>query len=450
MNWKSDRIVAALILAASFAILRTSPMHPIADSRFSMMFSQQLLWNGSWSLDARPFSFQSKRPIEQYQRGVDYPYQLERWGDRFYYWFPPGSTVLSMPYVAVANALGISAVNAEGLYNPKGDLRIQAGFAALLMAGLTVIIYFTARLFLSIEWSSLIALGTAFGTTIWSIASRSMWIHTWGIFILGLVVWMIARTEVRQRRLHPIILANLLSWLYLIRPSFAVSIIGVTIYVFIRHRRALLPFVITGAVWLILLLSHSYHHFGYLLPDYYQSQHHMVNFGGAFWTGLAGTLVSPSRGLFVYSPILLFIGYLLVRYRDRIRLGLTWLALGIVIVHVAFMGAYQLWYGGHCYGPRYCTDVIPWFALLAMVGIEARQRWISANPRANSPWRSRLEYSLAVVLLGWSVLLNGIGGTSFNAWYWNMIPTDIDKNRDRLWDWKNPPFIQALKPRLDR
>jgi hypothetical protein len=446
MDLKTDRVVAAIILVASFAIFRTSPMHPIADSRFEMMFSQQLLYNGSFSLDARPLSsFLSNRPIQDFRRGFDYPYQLERRGDRFYYWFPPGSTVLSIPYVAMANGLGISATDKDGFYNPRGETRIQAGLAALLMAGLTVIMYYTSRFFLTIGWSAWIATATALGTTVWSTASRSMWIHTWGIFVLGLVVWLIARAEVRRKSLHPIFLATCLSWLYFIRPSFALSIIGVAVYVLIRHPRAFLPLVVTGGAWLILFLCYSYEHFG-RLSDYYQSQPHMLNFGGSFWVGLAGTLVSPSRGLLIYSPVLLFVAYLLWRYRSQLRPHLTWLALGIVVVHVVFMSAYKFWYGGHCYGPRYCTDVIPWFALLGVLGVEARQRSAALSPTRGT----RLEWSVGLLLLGWSVLLNGIGGTSVNAWYWNVIPKNIDHDLSRLWDWKNPPFVQALKPRLDR
>src|SRR6185295_18600311 len=138
-------------------------------------FSQHLLWDHSFSLQAPAFAFQSNRPIEQYARGVDYPYQLERWGDRFYYWFPPGSTILSMPYVALANARGIAAMDKNGIYDPRAETFIQAGLAAAIMAGLTAIMYFTGRLFLQIGWSCLIAAAMAFGTTIWSIASRSMW-----------------------------------------------------------------------------------------------------------------------------------------------------------------------------------------------------------------------------------------------------------------------------------
>ncbi len=448
MESRRDWTAAVIIFAASLTLFLSSPVRPIADSRFQMMYSQHLLWNHSFSFDISAFpEFQSDRPVQSYKRGADFPYQLERFGDRFYCWFPPGSTILSMPYVAVANLMGVSAMDAHGHYNPRGDRKIQVGLAAILMAGLGVITYFTARLFLSIGWSWLITTGTLLGTSVWSIASRSMWIHTWGIFILGVVVWLIARAEVRKRPLHPMLLGTCLAWLYFIRPSDAISILGVTAFVLIRHRRAALPLILTGAIWLAAFVGYSRHHFGRNLPSYYEGQPYLLNFGASLWEGLAGTLVSPARGLFVYSPILLFVGYLLVRYRKYLRPRLTSVALGVACIHILFMGAYKHWHGGHCYGARYCSDVVPWFALLGILAIEARVRWASANQDSSSVWRNRSEWSFASILLGWSIVLNGIGAFSWGAWYWNAKPTNVDYDLARLWDWKHPPFLEPPKGR---
>jgi len=268
-----------------------------------------------------------------------------------------------------------------------------------------------------------------------------MWIHTWGIFILGIVVWLIARTEMRKRPLHPVFLGTCLSWLYFIRPSDSLSIIGVAIFILIRHWRAALPLILTGAIWLAAFVGYSRYHFGTNLPSYYQGQTYLINFDASLGEGLAGTLVSPARGLFIYSPILLFVIYLLVRHRKYLRPGLTFLALGIVCTHLLFMGAYKFWYGGHCYGPRYCSDVVPWFALLGVLAIDGYHHRPSANETARSFLRGRVEWTVALILLGCSVVLNGIGAFSLGAWHWNVRPTDIDRDLVRLWDWKHPPFL---------
>jgi hypothetical protein len=58
------------------------------------------------------------------------------------------------------NASGVSAANAVGSYNPDGEVIIQARLAAILMAALASLFYFTSRLLLPPGWSLLLSLGT--------------------------------------------------------------------------------------------------------------------------------------------------------------------------------------------------------------------------------------------------------------------------------------------------
>src|SRR5436305_1166860 len=139
MGSNKDRIWVAIIFLATFVVFRLSPIHTVFDSRYEMLFSQQLLWNHSFSLDSRAFpELQSHQLGQVHRPGADLPYHLVQVGERFYYLFPPGSVILSIPYVAVANAFGISAADENGVYDNRGETRIEAGLAALLMAGFSV------------------------------------------------------------------------------------------------------------------------------------------------------------------------------------------------------------------------------------------------------------------------------------------------------------------------
>jgi hypothetical protein len=344
-----------------------------------------------------------------------------------------------MPYVALANAMGISAIDQNGIYDEDGETRIQAGLAALLMAGLSVIIFFTSRLILSFRWSLLMTAATAFGSQIWSTASRAMWVQTWGVFILGFVIWLILRTETKQARLHPVLLATCLSWLYFVRPTFISSIAAIALYVVIYHREHFLPFVMTGCTWLAAFIGYSEYHFGQLLPLYYQADR--LRFAISFWEAFPGNLISPSRGLFIYVPVLAFVAYLSVRYRRSWRPRLVVLAVGVVLVHLVLISVFVPWTGGHCYGPRLSTDLVPWFALLGMLAVQTRLQWRDKNPAQDSVFRVRTEWSFAVLLLACSVTLNGIGAISLDAWRWNVLPTNIDQNSSRVWDWRHPQFL---------
>jgi hypothetical protein len=440
MGSNKDRICVAIIFLATFVVFRLSPIHTVFDSRYEMLFSQQLLWNHSFSLDSRAFpELQSHKPGQVHRWGVDLPYQLLQFGERFYYLYPEGSVILSMPYVALANTMGTSAIDQNGIYDNRGESRIQAGLAALLMAGFSVIVFLTARLLLPFRWSLLVTTATAFGTQIWSTATRALWSHTWGVFILGFVIWLILRTETKQTRLRSVLLATCLTWLYFVRPTFSISIAAIALYLAIFHRAILVPFAVTACLWLGCFVSYSHYHFGQLLPPYYQSRN--FRFGMSFWEGFAGSMISPSRGLLIYVPVLMFVAYLLVRYRQAVRTRLFILSISVVGAHLILISGFVLWYAGHCYGPRLSTDLVPWFALLGMLAIKARLQWREKNPTQDSVLRARTEWSFAALLLVCSAMLNGIGAISLDASAWNARPTNIDQDLSRLWDWRHPQFL---------
>jgi len=438
-----DRITAAIILAVSFAVFRLSAVHHLSDTGYEMFFTQQLLVNHRFHCDAGALpAMKSHQPGQVHQRNLDLPYQLVQRKERFYYFYPPANTILGVPFVAVANLAGISAIDQNGVYYVPAEVRIQESLAALLMAGLCVVIFFTSRLFLSFHWSLLVTAAAGLGTQIWSTASRLVWSHTWGILILGLVIWLILRAETQRKQIPSVLVASCLAWLYFVRPTFAISIAAVTIYVLIYHRASLLWFLATGAAWLAALVAFSQHQYGLLLPPYYHSYAHAdPQSPTSFWYRLAGTLISPSRGLFVYVPVLLFIAYLLGRYHRTARTRLVVLALSIVVVHIIAISSFVGWHGGFCYGPRLITDVVPWFALLGMLALEARLRWRAENPARDSGLRLRSEWIFGLFLLLCSVTLNGIGATWGPASRWFLEPTNAQHDMKRFWDWRHPPFL---------
>ena len=445
-KWLSrDALGAALIFLTTLSVFWVSPVHKAFDSKYLMLFSQQLLWHQSFSLESQTFpELASRAPGTVLRHGEGLPYHLVQVGERFYSLFPPGSSVLSVPYIALATAMGISAVDKNGNYDEAGEIRIQAGLAALLMAGLAVILFQSSRLLLPLGWSLLIAWAAAFGTQIWSTASRVMWVQTWGVFILGFVIWLLLRAEVKQIRPPPVLLATCLSWLYFVRPTFCSTIVAVTAYVLLYHRAIVTPFLLAGSAWLAIFIGYSQHHFGRMLPPYYRASR--LTFDD-FWEAFAGNLISPSRGLLVYVPVLVFVGYLLFRYRSRLFMPrLIGLALSVVVVHLVIVAGFVPWTGGHCYGPRITTDLVPWFALLGILAVHARLSRRSEEPATDTVFRWRTEWACGALLLLLSVTLNGRGATSFNAWWWNVLPVDVDKNPARIWDWTHPQFVGVEPP----
>lgn len=441
-RFSSTSLAGLLIFVLTLSIFVISRIRQVNDSAYSMLLSQSLLSHGSFTLDG--YALPRHEPVWHGYYFKNGPiYQLEITRGHLYYHPPPGSSVLSAPFVAVFNLFGISAANADGTYDRRGETIIEAGLAALMMALLSVIFFYTARMMLPVGWSVVVSLGGSLGTQVYSTASRALWSDTWGILLLGIVLFLLLRNETGKRRLNPILLASLLSWMYFVRPTFSVHIAAISVYLFIFHRRLFLRYAITGAAWLAGFVFYSWFHFGQLLPGYYHASRLQFD---SFWVALAGNLVSPSRGLLVYVPSLLFVAFVLARYRRHLaHRRLVWLSLAIIIGHLAIISSFNHWWGGHSFGPRFTTGLVPWFVLLGILGVHAMLTWRKEQATASRVgWRVQL--ACGVLLLLMSAFINTRGAASHATWLWNIRPVEIDQHPERLWDWRQPQFLAGILP----
>lgn len=438
---RTDVVISVLLFVCVAAVLYKSPVKQYADSMYSMLLSESLAYRHSFTLD----SYDIPRREPNYGPGKKYAlngtdlYYIELVGDHMYYWYPPGTPILSAPFVVVMDKVFGVRASRDNKYDPAAALTIELRLAALLMAGLAVLFYFTARLLLPPGRSLLAAAGATFGTQIWSTASRALWSETWGIFLFGVVILMLVAQETGRRRASPVLLATLLAWTFFTRPTFAIPIIFVTGYVFAFYRHTFASYALTGAAWLAAFVAFSWYLYRLPLPTYYLYQ--SFNWGH-FWGGLAGVLVSPSRGLLVYVPVLLFVAYLLVRYRALLPLPrLAAVAAGVVAVQVLMLGGYTYWWGGYAYGPRLLTGLVPWFFLLGVLALKAR-----TGARVPRPWGG-VEYACGAALLALSVFIQAVGTLSTASWAWNQrLQVDNNAQMEKVvWDWRHPQILAGLR-----
>ncbi len=424
--------IALLLLV--FAVFVCFGPHDMTDGKYSMLVSDNLLRNRRFQFDGRSMPRLQSFARPGY-RANGYPYQIEESHGTLLYAYPVGSSVLSIPFVALMNIAGLSALTPDGEYNEADEQVIQGILAGLLMAILTVVFFRTALLLLPLSWSIVLALGGAFGTQIWSTASRVLWSHTWQILLLGLAIYMLLSQEERQARGRPIALATLLSWAYFVRPTSSIPIIAISAYTLIFRPSEFRALAITGAAWMAVFVVYSWRLSGQPLPSYYLFQLS----SGHLWEALAGDLISPSRGLFVYVPGSAFVLFLVCYYwRVLSHRPLAVLSLSVIAVHAFVVSADPNWWGGHCYGARMTTDVIPWFFLLAIL---SSQCLMLERP-------SRLKH-FAVVLgllsLVMGAVMNGRGALSESANQWGNGPEDVDQKPQRVWDWSNPQFLSEVQ-----
>jgi hypothetical protein len=150
------------------------------------------------------------------------------------------------------------------------------------------------------------------------------------------------------------------------------------------------------------------------------------------WIGMVGLLVSPSRGILIFSPVVLLA---LVGFRRSLKalhdLRPGWLIAASAALFVVY-GSYSVWWGGFTYGPRYMLDLLVPLTPAAAFGVEAA---------LSRPWSRWLSTSL----LAWSVLVAATGAFMYPNDAWNTSPESVDTHHERLWDWRDPQILRAWK-----
>jgi hypothetical protein len=93
------------------------------------------------------------------------------------------------------------------------------------------------------------------------------------------------------------------------------------------------------------------------------------SFSGVWWQGLAGLLVSPGRGLFLYAPVLLFAWAAAPTFFRRHRTEAV-LAGAIILTYLLLYGKWFMWHGGYAWGPRFMLPTLPFFVMTIAPAME--------------------------------------------------------------------------------
>lgn len=122
----------------------------------------------------------------------------------------------------------------------------------------------------------------------------------------------------------------------------------------------------------LLLLFFWYNH--YRFGDIFETGHTVnytleEHFANPLLIGLTGLLVSPGKGLFFYSPVLLFaIPGIIPLYRRWRSIALSIILLSFLFT--LFHASLPFWHGDWCWGPRYLVPLTPLLFLPASLYLE--------------------------------------------------------------------------------
>lgn len=162
------------------------------------------------------------------------------------------------------------------------------------------------------------------------------------------------------------------------------------------------------SIFLLLVYNYVLFHNPFSFPEDYwigydgQSVSALSQFSTPIELGLEGLLISPSRGLLVFSPILFLAipgAYLLGKTRLRWE---AFLLACVFLLNLLGYSKWYLWYGGLSFGPRFLVPALPFLTILIFPFIE-----YTIQSRRTL---ARLGYlTVASSLFLWSVVVESIG-----------------------------------------
>lgn len=342
------------------------------------------------------------------------PYYLHHRNGHYVSAYSPGPALLALPVFVGPVLAGLSP-------GSPWVPHIEKLAAALIVALSVAVLYLALAEIVPRGQARLIALVYAFGTSSLSVSSQALWQHGPSQLCLSFVLYGVVRG---LRDNSGWALAGVAAGAAVLMRSTNLLIVApLAAYLVLARRRTAIVFFLGALPGMLLLVSYQFIHFG-VASGGFPSRHTVVP-TWAFFTqtpvveGLLGVLLSPGRGLFFYSPILVLalVGMVMTWRRGPIELSVF--SLGVLAL-VLVTSKWFMWWGGHSYGPRLLADGLPVYCFFLY-------------PLAEAWPRRRL---LRVTVLGLAVLsvaVHALGAFRYDM-RWDAL-VDVDRHPEKLWRW---------------
>ncbi len=468
-RWRTDRLIAVWIVLALLAVFQLNlGFTPGNDAKGTIYTAATLLAKGrvTFTPETEPFMFlwQVDTPSGPRQGSlVDWTSPVAGVSPREL--LSRGALRLEGPKYYIAPSRAGGYVNAFGLAPSLaalpvfgvlslvlGDLRLHpvalwygGKFAASLFVAMAVALSFLSarRLGAGQRVALIVASVHGLGTCAWAVLSQTLWQQAPAGFFLALGVAAFVSTD-GQARSRPLALAGAAFGLATAcRATSVVVLVVVGLHLALKHRRDVIPFVAGAFAPVVAWMAVNTWQFGtpWTVGQLIDARPLAVLRTGSPqvfrlpFEGLAGLLVSPGRGMLVFSPVLGFAlwGWLRAwRRPDAEALRILSLAGGAVALLEA---THFDWWGGWTYGYRRIADIIP----LLVPGL------VPALALVTKSLVRRVAFGLA---LAYSVFVQALGAFAYDLDGWNArvvdgVARDVDRPefRRRLWSISDSPIL---------
>lgn len=306
-------------------------------------------------------------------------------------------------------------------------------FASLIATSSVVLCFMAWRQLMRKEIAYLCTAIFALATNTWSTSAQALWQQGMAELLMSMLIYLVVVNE-KNRLNRRIVCMGVLSGLFIFnRPSDSLLLLPLFIYVMSLSAKEIVcyagPMLGSGLPFLIYNAHHfknAFGGYGGLLSEFTLSPTTFVN--------MSGLLFSPSRGLLVYSPILILsvFGYGKIADVESQRLRRFFYVAGFsILLQIGVYGCFRVWWGGYSYGPRFLVSILP--LLVTYIGFYLNDIPILGRVQR----RDLLCLSLIALLFAWSTFVQAVGAFCYPNGNWDGTPQSVNQYPERLWDWND-------------
>jgi len=225
---------------------------------------------------------------------------------------------------------------------------IMEKVSASILASIASILMYLVLHHESNKWSIPLAMVFAFGTNTWMISSQALWQHGTGELLIALALFLVVTPSSPRR----IALLGATCVLMAVNRPPDILIAGAFILYAIWINKRNPVWLLVGAIApLTALLCYNLQFIGHIAGGYALVKPN-DNFFQSNWSGVAGLLISPTRGLLVFSPFLVFVPMGLIQRLRSPNLKLLAAILSVTVIIQTLGYSQGNWRAGVSWGPR--------------------------------------------------------------------------------------------------
>lgn len=310
-------------------------------------------------------------PDDRDQKDGLVPYYLREINGNYLSAFPIITPILSIPIYAIPVLLGIE-ITWENLI-----ILSHISSAVIVSLSGVFLLYLLENYFeLNSKKSLILVLIYLFATINLSLLSQALWQHgTIALFTILALIFLYRSFYSKNKNIFDFnmsLVGLMLTLAFLTRPTalLLVPFFGLLILEKSKFTMNLIYKIMSFILGTFPALGFFYWYNQAFYQDFSNqgySDQFMNSWLSPFPEGFLGMWFSPSKGILIYSPILIFsiIGLYLAIRKGQWRINYRYIVFAcIVILHTLFLSIWKHWYGGWGFGYRMASDVLVFFILL--------------------------------------------------------------------------------------